>query len=611
MRILYDSKSQLHKRPFGCLRQNEICQITIFIPKSCSTKRVLLVLEAEDGFSLTVPFVLTDHTDDYEHYSGKFSIYRKGLYYYYFKVETEDTFFSLYKEGYKDTNMEYGSKWQLTCYDEDADTPDEFRGTVFYQIFPDRFNKAGLINPAGKLTPYRLHENLYDVPEYKPNDEGQILNNDFYGGNLKGIIDKLPYLQELGVGAIYLNPIFKAFSNHRYDTCDFKKVDPLLGTEEDFKELCSKCHSKNIKVILDGVFSHVGSNSIYFDINNIFGSGAYHNHYSRYIRWFNFEVYPKKYKCWWGIKTLPCVDELTPEYMNYIIYDEDSVISHWLNAGADGFRLDVADELPDEFIIALRKKVKEIKPSGLILGEVWEDASNKKSYGIRRRYFSEFELDSVMNYPMRDVIIQFINGSKDGTYLAQTLMTICENYPQSVIPCLMNILSTHDTPRIINLLSDIDIPKEKEKRAYSFLLGEEFKKAVAREKLASFIQFVIPGSPCIYYGDEAGLQGYEDPFNRKFFPWDNINEELLSHYKRMANLKNSYESLKTGEAEIINAKDGIFHLMRKSKNEIVKAAANRGAVPYSVTFKKLIYLENCHVSNDIITVGQNGFVLYQ
>ncbi len=552
MRILYDSKSELHKKPFGCLKRNEECNITIHIPESCKTKKVSLIIADEEGLNITLPLTLSETGGAYEYWNGTFSLFRTGLYFYHFLIETESTTFRLYKWGIDATNMEEGDLWQLSCIPESFSVSDDFKGKVFYQIFPDRFYKDKILPAEEKITPYVIHADEAEIPVFLPDENGIIQNNDFFGGNIEGIIKKLPYLNNLGVGVIYLNPIFSAYSNHRYDTSDYKKIDPLLGTEEDFSLLCKKAHEMGIKIILDGVFSHTGCDSIYFDKSGRYENGAYHNPDSPYKDWYQFTDYPKCYTSWWGIDTLPCVNEMSESFIDYIIDNEDSVISHWMKLGADGFRLDVADELPDEFIKKLHEKVHKIKPDGLVLGEVWEDASNKISYSVRRRYFTNHELDSVMNYPFRDYIIAFVKGYMSPANFASNVMTICENYPKDVLDALMNSLSTHDTPRILTLLSDAPYLDKREDRAKFRLFGEMKETAIKRLKAAAFLQFCLPGCPCIYYGDEAGMEGFEDPFNRAFFPWGKENGELLEFYKKLSAIKNSHPALKFGKTEFIN-----------------------------------------------------------
>lgn len=575
MRILYNSKNEYYKIPFGSLRQNELCTLRIKIPISCQTEKVYLCINSESGFKMTVPFEFESNDEDYGVYNTQFSLFLCDLYFYYFHIVTKNESFDLYKQG-DDTNIAIGDMWQLTCFCKNYDIPHDFKGRVMYQIFPDRFKKGEETDITGKLMPYILHKNTNDIPIYLPDENGRITNNDFFGGNLSGIIVKLPYIKDMGVGIIYLNPIFMAYSNHRYDTADYKKIDPLLGIEEDFKTLCYEAHKLDIKIILDGVFSHTGSNSIYFDKEHIFGNGAVSNPDSPYREWFQFEDYPHKYTSWWGIDTLPCVNELNRSYMDYVIYSSDSVISHWLKLGADGFRLDVADELPDEFIFEFKKKMKEVNPNTILIGEVWEDASNKISYGKRRKYFSDSELDSVMNYPFKEAILGFVTGKITGDEFALRIMTIVENYPRPVLDCLMNLLSTHDTPRIITALSGRGEGMSKSEKAEFKLSGEELKKALILTKVSTLLQFTLPGNPCIYYGDEIGMEGFEDPFNRCFFKWDNQNTCLKNFYKKLASIKNNNNVVKCGDIVFCKTGSNFIKFARKNKNETVYVAVSIG-----------------------------------
>ena len=416
MRILYDSKLPQYKTPFGTLTPGQVCTVHIHIPCAVGTTAVTLLLKYEDGKTgaQDIPLEKQSVKGAYEVWGGDFSIPHTGLYFYYFYIRKPDGGFRLFKQG-DDTNMEDGSLWQVSCVPADFHTPDWAKGATIYQIFPDRFYKAGNCDPTGKLTPYTLHRTWGEEVEWKPTADGKVLNNDFYGGNFKGITEKLDYIASLGVNLIYLNPISKSFSSDRYDTGDYKTPDPLLGTEEDFSELCRQAHSRGIRVILDGVYSHTGSNSPYFNREGQFDSvGAYNSRQSPYSGWYTFYHWPDSYNSWWNFDTLPTVNKMDPAFVNYIIEDEDSVVAHWLKLGADGFRLDVADELPDEFIQLLRKRIKGINPDALLLGEVWEDASTKIAYGTRRRYFTDAQLDSVMNYPFRNAILDFMRGRDSG-----------------------------------------------------------------------------------------------------------------------------------------------------------------------------------------------------
>ncbi len=607
MRILFDSKNPIYKTPFGCIAEGEVCNINIHIPSSCNTKRVCLVTEGEEEKNFELFLSKTDGV--YDIYSGEIVLNQTGLYFYYFCIETLESTFNLYKFGYSDTNIGEGEKWQLSCIPKGYTVPDEFKGRVMYQIFPDRFFKSGEPDLKDKLTPYKVHEATCDMPDYKPDENGRILNNDFFGGNLKGITEKLPYLKELGVGVIYLNPIFMAYSNHRYDTCDYKRIDPMLGNEEDFKILCQRAHENGIKILLDGVFSHTGSDSIYFDKLIRFGTGAYSNSNSEYKSWFNIGE-NGGYDSWWGIDTLPCVNELSADFVKYIITDKDSVIKHWLKLGADGFRLDVADELPDKFIKLLHDEVKKTKKDAIVLGEVWEDASNKIAYSIRRRYFADMELDSVMNYPYRDAIISLVCGNLSTEEFADRILTILENYPKEVTHSLMNSLSTHDTARILNVLSGAPQDMTREQRAEYTLTKDEMSKAYSLIKLAVMLQFFLPGSACIYYGDEIGMLGFGDPFNRGYFNWDNTENEISDFYKAMAKVKNENEALKKGSLKILRCDSGMLVMERSFGDNTICCAVNISDTSLKVTTSRCIACHNATCIENAAYVQRNGFVVY-
>ena len=531
-RIRYDSRTAFYKTPFGCLRQDEPCRITLGVPKSCPIRTVTLILEAEGGQTLTVLAEFSGESDGYGYYTASFSLDVPGLYFYYFLLRKEDSSFRLFRLGDGDTNMEEGEKWQLTCLPKEYHPPHSLAGTVMYQIFPDRFAKNGEADLSEKLRPYHLHADRSEPPVKGPDEDGNW-NCDFYGGNLRGIEERLPYLKELGVGLIYLNPIFYAASNHRYDTADYLRLDPMLGTEDDFVSLCRAAKEQGIKILLDGVFSHVGANSRYFDRDGLFGGGAVSDPSSPYRDWFDFRSFPDDYDCWWEVKNLPCVKEMTPSFLDLIIRGEDSVVAHWMRLGASGFRLDVADELPDEFIALLRTRVKELNPEGLVIGEVWEDASNKWSYGKRRRYFCGGELDGVMNYPFRTAILDLLCGKMTGKNFVSQILTLYENYPREALNCSMTFLGTHDTPRVLTELKET--------------LGE---RAVSALKAASALLYFLPGMPCIYYGDEVGMEGGGDPENRAFYAEGEAADELLPHYRWLGRLRCEHEALRVGELSL-------------------------------------------------------------
>lgn len=610
MRILYDSKNLKYKSPFGCLCQEEVCHINIDIPTSCETYGVSLEMCNEhSGETLSIDMEPKKTDGIYDTFGCSFMLEKPGLYFYSFFVKTKGSDFALYKEGFSDTNIGDGEKWQLSCYAKDFTVPQSFQGKVMYQIFPDRFHKSGTCDTSQKLLPYWVHEDKNDIPVFEPDENGKVTNCDFYGGNLKGIEEKLRYIKELGVSVIYLNPIFKAYSNHRYDTCDYKKIDPMLGTEEDFINLCSSAHKLGIKIILDGVFSHTGSNSIYFDKEHIFGNGAVSSENSPYKSWYNFSEFPHSYDAWWGIETLPAVNEMDKSYLDYIINDEDSVIAHWLKLGADGYRLDVADELPDEFIYLLRKKVKEVKPDSYVVGEVWEDASNKISYSKRRKYFVGSELDSVMNYVFKNAIIDLVCENITAEDFSNTIMTVAENYPPMCFNSLMNSLSTHDTARILTCLSGCSFPETKSEQAKVHLNSKQKSTAVTRLFLAGFLQYILPGMPCIYYGDEIGMEGFGDPFCRAYFKWDDMNKDILHIFKELGKIKNSVPALQYGDISI-QTEGNVLKICRKCKDSAFEAVINMGDEPVAENKKTVLISHLTGTVGEKLYINKGGFAAF-
>ena len=439
-----------------------------------------------------------------------------------------------------------------------------------------------------------------------------MLNNDFYGGNFQGITEKMDYLASLWVTILYLNPISKSFSSHRYDTGDYKTPDPMLGTEADFSELCRAAHARGIKVVLDGVYSHTGSNSLYFNRAATFpGVGAYQSRQSPYFNWFDFKNWPNSYTCWWNFDTLPTVNKLHPDFIRYIITDDDSVVAHWLALGADGFRLDVVDELPDAFVKLLKQRIRQIKPDALLIGEVWEDASNKIAYGVRRRYFVDGILDSAMNYPWRQALLNYLRYQDDGRGLRNAVMTIAENYPPQVLLCNMNLLGTHDTVRILTALVD-DFQGSRQEQACRFLTQAQMSLAKERLLMASFLQFMLPGAPSIYYADEAGMQGHKDPFNRRTYPWGRENPELLAHFRRLGKLRREQEALRLGDIDFFCGGDGRIGFTRAYNGKKCRVYCNRSAEGWDIPAGKLLLGHNLRtVAPDWLALGEDGFCVLE
>ena len=611
MRILFDSKKEEFKSPFGCLVPGQSCTLHIHIPETVGATKVLCLLQKEDGTPAgEATLTRQDARGAYDIFSGSFRLESRGLYFYYFRIFKANGSFRLFKQG-DDTNMEAGDLWQLSCIPADFTTPDWAKGAVIYQVFPDRFRKSGSCDLSGKLQPYTVHSNWYDEVDWRPTPEGKVLNNDFFGGNFKGITEKLDYIASLGTTILYLNPISKSFSSHRYDTGDYKTPDPMLGAEEDFTALCDAAHKRGIRVILDGVYSHTGDRSLYFNRDGSFpGVGAYQSKESPYYSWYLFRSWPGSYKSWWDFDTLPTVNKMDPAFIDYIITGEDSVVAHWLRLGADGFRLDVADELPDAFLLLLKNRIREIKPDAYLLGEVWEDASNKTAYGIRRRYFVDGELDSVMNYPFRTAIIRYARGEDSGRGLKNTVMSITENYPSQVLHCNMNHLGTHDTARILTALVD-DFDGSREEKAKRHLTSHQRALAGERLRMASFLQYMLPGSPSLYYGDEAGLEGYKDPFNRRPYPWGREDGALLAHFRRLGQLRKEQEALRLGDIAFFAAEDGRIGFTRSHGGKTLRICLNSSGT-WQLPSGKLLLGHNLQtVADDCITLGPSGFCVLE
>ncbi len=516
--------------------------------------------------------------EDKEIWDIEMEITSPGLYFYHFDYESSWGRGSIFlKEngiGAIANGIEMQSAWQLTVYDAAFETPDWMKGGIIYQIFPDRFYNSG--KPKENVPQDRiLRTDTENAPYWKPDEKGRVLNNDYFGGDLEGVCEKLPYLQSLGVSCIYLNPIFEAHSNHRYNTADYEKIDPLLGTEKDFKKLCADAKKLGIHIILDGVFSHTGADSRYFNRANRYDTvGAYNSEDSPYYPWYSFSSFPNRYKSWWGFESLPEVKEESPAYMQFI-NGKNGVVRKWLKLGASGWRLDVADELPDSFIAALSKAAKAEKKDAFIVGEVWEDATTKWAYGKRRKYLLGEELDSVMNYPFAAAILNFARGGIAERF-ENAVMNIVENYPKPVLDVLMNHIGTHDTERAITKIAGESCEyRDRAWQSQKHLSETEYKKGETLLQMAAVLQYTLPGVPSLYYGDEAGLEGYKDPFNRGCYPWGRENKRLLAFYKKLGEIRREIPCFKNGELHFLSAVLGCVAYERENEESAVLVIANR------------------------------------
>lgn len=574
MKIEHNSRSVIYRRPFGAVKTGTSITITLAVAGIGIPRAVKLSLSGKDfeqkyNMSFYCPF-------------GEYNIYGCEIkapetvqnLWYYFELHTDGgcVFYGNNHKGLGGIGEIYyhvpDKRYQITVYSPDYSTPAWFKNSVCYQIFPDRFANGTNGEFLGGRSDI-IKRNWGDTPFYKAEQFGGVYNcSDFFGGNFAGIEQKLPYLRELGIDAIYLNPIFKAFSNHKYDTGDYETVDPSFGTNEDFERLCAKARELGIRIILDGVFNHTGSDSRYFNQNGSYPEeGAAQSQSSRYYNWYRFSDWPNEYESWWGMKTLPQVDESNPDYQEYILTAPDAIVKRWIKAGASGWRLDVVDELPDSFVKTLRREVKSADPDAVIIGEVWEDASNKVAYGEQREYLLGEELDSVMNYPLRNALVDFALGYINGEEFDARISSLRENYPPEAFYSLLNFLSTHDVERILTMLANMHCPVSRDEQANLRAEGENLRVAKQRLFALTALQMTMPGVPCIYYGDEVGMQGFGDPFCRRCYPWEGADEEIRGFTRKLIALRKSSDAFTSGRMSTVYSYNCGYGMLRSGEKE--------------------------------------------
>ena len=564
--IYYNPLDIACKSITGAISDQEQLKINV---KISDAERCRLILKKDDDGS-SKAYEMDKERDGW--FSCVINPLKKGLYWYYFVYNNE----YCVGLGHNYQAQVQNNVWyyQLLVYENCYETPEWFKGGIMYQIFPDRFYREGdFVVSKGKIK----REDWFGIPSYKPVN-GKVLNNDFFGGNLKGIEAKLDYLKSLNVSTIYLNPIFSSYSNHRYDTSDYMKIDSVLGDEEDLKSLINSAKKLGIKIIFDGVFNHTGDDSIYFNKYGKFDSvGAYQSKDSPYYSWYTFQDFPDTYTSWWGIDVLPTISKDSKEFEHFIA-GANGMLEHYAKLGLAGVRLDVVDELPDSFVKKIRTAIRKHNKDNLVIGEVWEDATNKVAYGVRRRYFQGRELDSVMNYPLKNAIINFVLW-RNSFELANTIKSQLDNYPKMALDCLMNILGTHDTPRIITILGRSKICETKEESEFEKLSPTEYKNGVERLKIATLIQYTLYGVPSVYYGDEVGLEGNMDPFNRKCYPWGKEDKSLIAWYKKLAKIRSNPLFIKGG-TKLLSHDNGMIVYERTDGEENIIVAINLGEEEY-------------------------------
>ena len=542
--------------PLGAFARGVEITFRVSLPRRLGVAAVVLRLAPDGGAQYDTPLTFMGMEGSTDAYTCTLSTAAlcgdapDGLFYYEFLfLRGADTLFS---SSYKNVDFvlteRSEDRFRLLVYAKDFQTPAWFHGGIMYHIFPDRFRRGE------GTTALRAGSSLdadweNGIPQYAKRAGDPLANNVFFGGNLWGVAEKLDYLQSLGVTVIYLSPIFESASNHRYDTADYEKIDGLLGGDEAFAHLIDEAHARGVRVILDGVFNHTGDDSRYFNRRGSYDTvGAYQSQESPFAKWYSFRSFPNDYESWWGIEIMPRLRQGEAECRTYFT-GKDGIAAKWIRAGADGWRLDVADELPDAFLDELNETVKrETGGEGLLIGEVWENAVDKIAYGSRRRYLRGGQLDSVMNYPFRNAVMAFLLH-RDAETFYDILTEIYGTYPKTVSHALMNLLGTHDTERILTVFGDDGNGegKDNDTLAYMSLTDEQRTRGVALLKIASALQFTVYGVPSIYYGDEAGLEGYHDPFCRRPFPWGREDQELLAHYRALGAMRGRHQVLAQGE----------------------------------------------------------------
>ena len=570
--LLFDPRDERYKSPYGAVSAGTVVHFALRPERAQAFSRAVLTARFESRANELVRIFLPWSGRDGERdvFAGSLPTGDYvGLIFYSFRLEGLD--------GRTRTLGEY----QLTVYDGCEQVPAWFGEGTCYQIFPDRFRRSRIPDPGGMVGGRSVHAAWQEEPEYRPDARGEVRNRDFFGGDLKGVLEQLPYLQSLGVETLYFNPIFEAAENHRYGTADYEHVDPMLGCDADFSALCQAAHARGMRVILDGVFNHTGFVSRYFNGDGFYPQpGAAQSRQSPYYPWFHFQHWPDRFDSWWGIYTLPAVNEGEDSYRDYIIRGEHSIVRRWLQAGADGWRLDVADELPDDFIRELHQAVRAADPNAVVIGEVWEDGSTKIAYGVRRRHILGGHCDGLMNYPFRNGLISFLLGA-DAACFRDAMETLRENYPPFAFASAMNFLGTHDTPRILTLLGVGSDCRENTKawRANFRMDAGQRALALARLRLGALVLFAFPGAPTIYYGDEAGMEGFEDPFNRRTFPWGAEDKALTAWYAALGQARKSLLPLRRGDLRWLRAEGRVLAFSRTWEGETVIAAVNAGDAP--------------------------------
>ena len=567
---------------------SEAAKVRILLPRLLGVVSVSVSVFSED-----ISRKINDFSCEWCDAEGAFDVYEAdidtkalgvGLYFFMLQIESQCGRLYGYKSGRSlvlSPTYSTHSLYQLSVSSFKYGKSDNKLGGIIYHVFVDRFNKGGKVE---KKPGTIIDDDWRVIPEYPLYPGAPLKNNHFYGGTLYGVAEKLDYLKSLGVNTVYLSPIFDAASNHKYDTGNYMTVDAMFGGDEAFDQLLKAARERGIGIILDGVFNHTGSDSIYFNREGNYDSvGAYQSKKSDYFSWYDFQAYPDKYTSWWGIDILPRIHPDKPSCRKYFV-GKGGVIEKYARMGIDGFRLDVADELSDDFISKIKAVLNRYNKSSVLYGEVWEDGSNKIAYDVRKKYYLGEELDGVMNYPVRKGIIDFLT-KYDCSELEYALTDIIDNAPERIRNMQMNLLGTHDTERILTVLGgERPDGRSNEYLSKKKMIDLERGTAKRRLRMAYIILATVPGIPAIFYGDEAGLEGYHDPFNRMPYPWGREDHNLINFYRSVGRVRTENPIYKEGKFELIHIDSDTLVFKRYDDEYSYVTFVNNTRLPRRVDF---------------------------
>jgi glycosidase len=608
--LRFNSRSAVDKAPFGAVVAGSL--VSFGVTAQPGINRVTLVIEKRRlegnqellNYTEVTRVTLQRSTQGkLERWTAGYSFNEVSIYGYWFEIEIGDKVF-VYQNNSDAVfwTREKGSggvgdvadkplssgvirRFRQTVYAADFKVPEWAPDIVYYYIFPDRFRNGDQRNdPQPGISKYHgttveLHQNWLEKPWKPGSGDGSdnTYNNDFFGGDLAGIIEKLDYIRDLGANTIYMTPVFKAASNHKYDTADYKNIDPAFGSNAEFTRLTQEAKKRGIRVITDTSLNHTGSDSIYFDrFANYKSGGAFEGariqSNSPYLSWYSFDArqsHPdRQFKGWVGVTDLPELNKTAPAFRQYAYRDPDSVMKLWLDRGAAGWRMDVVPWVSDDFWREWRRAIKQHRPDALTVAETWFDAS---------KYFLGDMFDSTMNYIFRNTVLEYAAGGK-ASELYRNIELMREAYPPQAFFALMNLLSTHDQARSLHYFGwHDDTTKE-----HAIALAKQ------RLRLAVFFQMTFPGAPTVYYGDEVGVTGGDDPYNRAPYPWADLGGkpdiELLADFKRLIGLRRDNPVLRRGSIEApLLLNDHVIVLLRKVGDQVAITATNNARIPESVT----------------------------